>query len=61
MSQKAVKSAAGRYRRERVVTSNSRVEQYKMPECLKELVDYKNSQDYLMFKQLHKQVNQQVV
>lgn len=28
-----------------------------MPECLKELVDYKNSQDYLMFKQLHKQVN----
>ena len=41
-------------------TSSSKVEQYKMPECLKELVDYKKSQDYLMFKQLHKQVNQQV-
>lgn len=27
---------------------------YKMPACLKELVDYKKSQDYLMFKQLHK-------
>ena len=28
-----------------------------MPDCLKELVDYKNSQDYLMFKQLHMQLN----
>ena len=32
-------------------------ELYKMPDCLKELVDYKKSQDYLMFKQLHKQLN----
>ena len=28
-----------------------------IPDCLKELVDYKNSQDYLMFKQLHMQLN----
>jgi len=30
---------------------------YKMPECLKELVDYKNSQDYLIFKQMHRQLS----
>ena len=29
---------------------------YKIPDCLKELVDYKNSQDYMMFKQLHRQL-----
>ena len=27
-----------------------------IPDCLKELVDYKNSHDYMMFKQLHRQL-----
>ena len=31
---------------------------FKMPECLKELVDYKNSEDFQLFKQLHKSLRQ---
>ena len=39
--------AAGAWRRPEQMSNE---EQFKMPDCLKELVDYKNSQDYLMFK-----------
>ena len=34
--------------------NNKKEEKFQMPECLKELIDYKNSEDFQLFKQLHK-------
>ena len=38
--------------------NSTKQEIFQMPECLKELVDYKNSEDFQLFKQLHKSLKQ---
>ena len=47
-------TSSGKMKHSPTEKNASKQEVFKMPECLKELIEYKNSEDFQLFKQLHK-------